>query len=279
MTMLSDKVFETASGREEMRLSYSGGTDSCLILAALLSNQKIDEWIARDKFIIYTTPYAKKEDPLIWKRIIDAGFPIRFLDYDLLGNDTGDSVMLTGEGNAYGTWHKIMMSDFTEAEIFTGSYSGIKSKVEAWFLKREPSGLTRDFFDKLITTYGDSKMSLYQAWSLFEHHCAEQCYMFRQGAYSDGPVTIDPNKNSVWFMMDNDFWDVCEYESQSRLYTSDDTLKYSSLKYIADWMGWSTVCKKRKISSQIIVPKIIRKSQIYSDHSYTENTNLNEHNV
>lgn len=279
MSRLSDGVFQAAGDKEELRLSYSGGTDSCLILAALLSNRRIDEWIDGDRFVIYTTPHAKKEDPLIWNRIIELGYPIRFLDYDILGTDTGNSLMLTGEGNAYGTWHKIMTPDFTEAELFTGSYTHMKSKVQAWFLRREPSGLAWEFFDKLILTYGDSDGSLYQAWSLFEHRCAEQCYMFRQGAYGGGPVTIDPGKNSRWFMMDNDFWDMCEYESQARIYTSDDTLKYSSLKYIADWMKWSHVHKKRKISSQFMIPKIIRKSQIYSDFSYTENTNLNEHKL
>ena len=279
MTRLSDDVFQDVDGKAELRLSYSGGTDSCLILAALLSNRRIDEWIASDKFVIYTTPHAKKEDPLIWNRIIESGYPIRFLDYDLLSHDTSDSLMLTGEGNAYGTWHKIMTPDFTEAELFTGSYVNMKPKVQEWFLRREPSGLTADFFDKLITTHGDVEMSLYQAWSLFEHLCAEQCYMFRQSAYGLGPVTIDPGKNSRWFMMNNDFWDVCEYESQERLHISDDTLKYSSLKYIANWMRWSNVQKKRKISSQFMIPKIIRKSQIYSDHSYTENINLNEHTV
>lgn len=277
MSQLSDRVFNAAQGRRELRLSYSGGTDSCLILAALMNNPKINEWINNDKFIIYTTPFAKKEDPDIWDRIIDAQLPVRFLDYDAISLDTTDNLMLTGEGNAYGTWFKIMMRDFAETDIFSTTYSTMKERMQDWFISRESSGLAWDFFNQLITVRGESSMSPYQAWALFENTCAEQCYMIRQCAYGVGPVRIDPHNGLMWFMQDKNFWDMCEYESRSRLYTTDDTLKYSALRYIAKWMNWDTVRPKRKISSQIIIPKIIRKSQIYSDNSYTKDVNLNEY--
>lgn len=271
---ISNDIFDKAEGIDEICVSYSGGTDSCLVLAALWSNPRIKNWIDRNKFVIHTTPHAKKEDPAIWNRILEANLPLKFLDYDALSIDQSEKLMVDGEGNGYPVWFKVMSREFTDHELFNTNISQVKDKAEKWFIKGDPSGVTWEFFNKLISTSPSDIETLVQAWALFENTCAQQCYMLRVSAYGIGPVQITPRNNWRWFMADSDFWDVCAYEQHNRIYTTDDTLKYQVLKYVSDWMGWTEVKTKKKISSQILVPKLLRKSQIFSDLSHTGGTQL-----
>ena len=196
------------------------------------------------------------------------------MDYDALSLDQSNSMMVSGEGDGYCVWFKVMSKFFTDEEIFVRPYLELRPKVEQWFTSRDKSGVTWDFFNKLIESSDHEIITLFQAWSLFESTCAQQCYLFRVSAYGKGPVQAAPRNNWVWFMADPDFWDMCEYETQNRIYTSDATLKYQPLKYIANWMGWADIQTKKKISSQILIPKLLRKNKIYSDMSYTGDTTL-----
>lgn len=274
MAKLSNRIFDRLEEFDELRLSYSGGTDSALALAALWSNPRINDWISRGKFVIHTTPHAKKEDPLIWNRIVDANIPLKFLDYDLLGLDNSNAMMVSGEGDGYCVWFKVMSKSFTDSEIFQTPLQDLRPRIEEWFLSGDQTGITWEFFNKLIQSSEQEITTLFQAWSLFEGACTQQCYLFRVSAYSNGPVRIAPRNNWVWFMADPDFWDMCAYEAQNKIYTSDDTLKFKPLRYIADWMGWSEIRTKKKLSSQILIPKLLRKSQILSDMTYTDEVDL-----
>lgn len=271
---ISDGIFDRAEGKDELRISYSGGTDSALALAGLWSNHRIQEWIARGKFIIYTTPHAKKEDPGIWDRIVTENIPLRFMDYDELSVDESNSFMVSGEGDGYCVWFKVMSRAFTDHEIFVKPLNEIMPKVEQWFLTRDKSAITWDFFRKLIETADYEIATLFQAWSLFEATCAQQCYLLRVSAYGRGPAKLAPRHDWAWFMADSDFWDVCEYETRNKIYTSDSTLKFKPLKYISNWMGWTSIQTKKKISSQILIPKLIRKNQIFSDMTHTGDVSL-----
>jgi hypothetical protein len=277
---ISDSVFDKITPETELRISYSGGTDSCLTLAGLLSNSRIKPWLDSKKFVVYTTMFAKLEDSLIWDRLLSMNVPLRLLDYDSLNTDTSNFFMVTGDGDGYGTWWQMMfdktLSDitFSDEEIFIDSYESKKEKLQKWFLYREPSGLCWDFFNELMTTSPDKIENLEQAWSWFENSMAIQCYMFRSCSYGIGDVKITPRSNWFWFMCDTDFSDMCEYESRNKLYTSDNLFKYQCLKYISNWMGWTDVKLKNKFYSQIKVPKIFRKNLIYSDYTYSDQSKL-----
>lgn len=273
---ISDRVFDQVEPGAELRLSYSGGTDSCTALAGLMSNERIKPWLDAKKFVIYTTSYAKIEDPWIWNRIITQNIPVRLLDYDALNGDTSKFFMVTGDGDGYGTWWQMMFDPtlspnitFSDQEIFIDTYDSKKDKLSKWFLSREGSGLCWDFFQAMMELSPDKIENIEQAWSWFENSIAIQCFMFRPAAYGLGPVQITPRKNWYWFMCDVDFSDMCEYESRNKFYASDNIFKYQCLRYIADWMGWPEIKVKNKFYSQIKVPKLNRKNLIYSDYSFT----------
>lgn len=276
MTSISNSILDQLEPEAELRLSYSGGTDSCTALAALLSNSRIEPILKANKFIIYTTSYAKIEDPLIWKRIISMNIPLRLLDYDLLNKDQSKYLMVTGDGDGYGTlWQ--MMSDrsvnsdilFTDEEIFFDSFESAKSKLEKWFLSGEGSGLCWEFFQELMSISPNKIENIEQAWLWFENNLTAQCFMFRPSAYGVGDVKICPRSNWVWYMNDCNLSDMCDYESKNKLYPSNSVNKYQCLKYIADWMQWTDIKVKSKFYSQIKIPKLIRKNLIYSDLSYS----------
>lgn len=273
---ISDKIFDALGPDTEIRLSYSGGTDSCTALAGLLSNPRIKPWLDSKKFVIYTTSYAKVEDPLIWKRIISMDIPIRFLDYDSLNTDESKFFMVTGDGDWFGTLWQTMFDitlnphiTFTNQEIFIDTYSSKKEKLEKWFLSLESTGLCWDFFQELMELNPYKVENIHQAWNWFEDCAAVQCFMYRPTAYGIGPVRVTPRKNWSWFVGDAAFSDLCMYESKNKFYTNDNILKYQCLRYIADWMGWSDIKFKNKFYSQFKIPKLNRKNLIYSDLSFT----------
>jgi hypothetical protein len=272
MRNLSDKIFDKVRGQQELRICYSGGTDSATTLASLMSNERIKPLLKENRFIIYTTPFAKIEDPAIWNRIVQEHIPLRFLDYDKLAEDSNDHIMVTGDGEGYGTWWQMLTPEFSNEDIFLTSIKSSMLKLERWFLNKDPSGFGLMFF-KEIMSLNSNISNLQQAWTWFENCVAIQCYMYRATAYSKGNVQVTPRNNWIWFMADKDFWDMCDYESYSNLYTDDKLIKYQCLKYIANWMG-TEIVTKNKINSQILVPKIIRKSQIFNDNSYSSNIRI-----
>ena len=274
MQSITDQIFLNAQGYDELRLSYSGGTDSTLAFTALMSNSKINQWIEQNKFIIYTTPFAKVEDPTMWQRILDLNLPLRLIDYDRLNVETDNYFMVTGDGEGYGTWWQIIMDEFTDDEIFKSTFQSMIPKLEQWFISREPSGVAYKYFIDLMTHSDHGIDNLQQAWTWFENCVAIQCYSYRASAYAHGDVRITPRKNWHWFMTNKDFWDMCDYQAKEIMYTTDSTLKYTALKYIANWLGVNDIIKKNKFYSQFAIPKLIRKSKIYQDLSYSQGTDL-----
>lgn len=270
---ISNSIFDRAQDYDELRISYSGGTDSLFTLAALLDNPRSKKWVDQNKFIIYTTPYAKIEDVAVWQRLIQMNLPMMYADYEALNFDKSNYFMVTGEGENYGTWWQMMTAEFSNDQIFKLPYNAIIKQLEQWCLNREPSGLAWDYIRELIKLSNIEIKNLHQAWNWVERSLATQCFVFRPTIYGSGEVYTTPNKNWSWFPADIDFWDMCDYAvSSEKVIFNDSLIKYQCLKFIANWMGWSDVRPKKKFNSQIVIPKFIRKNRIFSDMTWDTNT-------
>lgn len=272
MDKLSTDLIQQVPPDGSLRLAYSGGTDSCLALAAILQNPLSNRLVAENRFVIATTPAAKYEDVEIWNKIQQSRLPIELMSYDEEFYRPG-VVNVSGEGEGFSEWFKPMKRVFSDDEVFTAPYHTVEFKVRTWFNTREPTGIAWEYFNAL--TKHHQCPTLFHAWHCFEGMCAEQCSRFRSTAYNSSPqVMCEPKGRWNWIFMDSDFWDMCEYQSSANIYRTEDTLKYTSLQYIAQWMGWSSVKPKPKRSSQILIPKLFYKQQIFTDSTYSTDMRL-----
>lgn len=258
-------------GAEYIYISYGGGVDSCTLLAAMLQHPKSHRWIKENRLIIYTTRYAQREDPLVWNRIVEMGLPLRYLNYDDLMADPGNWMLVTGDvepvwGSAYTPIAKGYVPD---DKLFSGPWQ----ILEKYFMTKDPSGLAWSYFHDIQATAPFEIKTCFQAWWWFEWCTNTQCYMFRLAAYSNSPTVspdiVYPGKKQFWVLANTDMWDHGAYVTANRLIPEDmSLLKMHSLKYTADWMGWSEPRPKPKIYSQFIIPKRVHKTHIWNDFSW-----------
>jgi hypothetical protein len=255
-------------GYEYIMLSYGGGVDSCTLLAAMLQNPAAERWLKDRRLIIRTTGFAQREDPLVWKRIVEMDLPLEYHNYDDLMRDQRNWMLVTGDvepvwGSAFTT---LPQGHVPDDELFSGDYN----RLESWFLSKEPSGLAWDYFRDIQRTAPFEVKTNFQAWWWFEWCTNTQCYMFRPAAYSDcaeiKPEMVYPGSKMFWVLANTDMWDHGAYVTGNRLIPEDlSLLKIHSLRYLADWMGWSEPRPKPKIFSQMIIPKRISKLRIWND--------------
>lgn len=264
-------------GYEYIMLSYGGGVDSCTLLAAMLQNPAAERWINDRRLIIRTTGFAQREDPLVWKRLVELDLPLEYHNYDDLMRDQRNWMLVTGDvepvwGSAFTTLPQGYVPD---DELFSGDYN----QLESWFLEKEPSGLAWDYFRDIQRTAPFEVKTNFQAWWWFEWCTNTQCYMFRPAAYSDcieiAPGMVYPGSKMFWVLANTDMWDHGAYVTANRLIPENlSQLKIHSLRYLADWMGWSEPRPKPKIFSQMIIPKRISKLRIWNDLSWDKKEDI-----
>jgi hypothetical protein len=261
-------------------LSYGGGVDSCMMLAALLQNPAAAPWLAERRLILKTTRFAQVEDPIVWNRIVELDLPLEYLSYDDLQRDTRRWMMVTGDvepvwGSAYVPLAKDWLTQ-------TKRYSGNWQTLEKLFLNEEPSGLAWEYFRDLQATAPFEVKTCMQAWWWFEWCTNTQCYLYRFVAYSDcEQISADrvfPGSKLFWFLGHTDMWDHGAYVTAERLIPENlNFLKLHCLRYTADWMGWSDPKPKPKVFSQLIIPKRVSKMRIFDDLSWdSEEEIINE---
>jgi hypothetical protein len=258
-------------------LSYGGGVDSCTLLAAMLQHPKANRYIKENKLIIRTTSFGKREDPLVWNRLVEMNLPMEFHNYDDLLNDERRWLFVTGDvepvwGSAFVTLPEKMLN---KEDLFAGNWR----LLEPWFLEKDPGGLAWEYFRDLQATAPFEIKTCFQAWWWFEWCTNTQCYMFRISGYSHFPTLspdiIYPGKKVFWFLANTDMFDHGAYVTANRLIPEDmSLLKIHSLKYLADWMGWSEFRPKPKIFSQAVIPKHIGKLRIWNDLTWDNNEDL-----
>lgn len=267
-----DEMYHQAesNGLTEIRISWSGGIDSNFMLAAIVQHPRSRKWLDEKKISIYTTAYSRREDPVIWNWVMQSGIPVHYLNYDWLGNDTGPWMLVTGEGEPYGTmfWdnHK---KNVSESDLRWGHWS----KLESYFIEKDPSGLCWDYMRELIAASPIPIETCYHAWWWFESAVEGQNYLYRLCAYSDveliDPTLVYPGGKTFWFLGNQDFADHGIYSVVNRQ-IPDDILQVKPRlrEFVAKWQGWPEARPKERFFSQMMIPKRIRKTRIYEDLSW-----------
>lgn len=261
-------------GYEYIYISYGGGVDSCTIGAAMLQHPQAQRWLDESRLIIKTTRFAQREDPIVWNRLVEMNVPLEYLDYDeLTTKDTRNWMMVTGDVEpVWGSCYPSVTKDFlNEQDRYTAPWQ----RLEPYMLARDPSGLGWEYFQALMKTAPFEIKTCFQAWWWFEWCTNTQCYMFRIPSYSSAgvidPRFVFPGTKLFWTLGYTDMWDHGAYVTANRLIPENPRfLKLHSLKYLADWMKWSSPRPKSKVHSQFIIPKYIHKMKIYNDLSWSK---------
>jgi hypothetical protein len=261
------------NGIDEIRISWSGGIDSNYVLAAIMQHPKSVPWLADKKIAVYTTRFAKREDSMIWDWLMQSDLPVRYLDYGQLSQEPGNWMLVTGEGEPYGTMFSGLHNGYVEHTKWSHWHG-----MEPYFLSRDPSGLGWDYFKALMATSPIPIETCYHAWWYFENSVESQCYLYRLSAYSEAPVInpqlVYPGTRTFWFLADQAFADHGAYQVVNQL-IDDDTnrCKWHLQQYTADWLG-KEPWLKRRFMSQAMVPKRVHKWRIYDDLSWDREDNL-----
>lgn len=263
------ELYQQADKNEykEIRIAWSGGIDSTFALAAIMQNM----YYGYD-FSVWTTTYAKRENPLVWNWLMNSGLKVEFMDYNQLGNDNSNYMLVTGDGDPYGVMYTTLANGYTK-DIFGDDWD----KLEHLFIIKDPTGLAWDYFKELMSISPTPIKNCHQAWHWFEQ-CTDQDFMFRFAAYCNNPI-IDkdkflPGKKLFWFLDSQDFADHGLYSTINDTPTNTKQIKTKLREYISNWMKLNDVMTFDKHSSQLLIPKSIHKWKIYDDLSWDRETNL-----
>ena len=261
----------------DIRIAWSGGTDSNFILSAVMQHPLTESW--KDRITILTTRYAKREDPEIWNWVMSSGLKIDMLNYDTLMCDQSNWMLVTGEGDMYGTMFPDAHKKYTDSH--EQMYWDDWHSMEKFFTENDPFDISWDYFKALMQLSPIPIETSYHAWWWFESNLTEQCFLFRSNAYST--VTdirqdrVFPGKSLFGFLANQDFLDHGFYCAVNRLIKTDPAqMKHHLLQHVANWQGWQCIHPKLKFFSQGLVPKRIHKWRIYDDMSWDRGTNLLE---
>lgn len=273
----SNQLFDHAEHMQatEIRICWSGGIDSSFILAAIMSNSRSHAWRMQNRIVIYTTMYARREDETLWNWVMQSGMPVRFLDYNKIDQDDSNWLMVTGDGEPYGT----MFSGLTFGKIDNCNWGHWKL-LEPWFLEKDTTGLAWDYFNELMNTSNIPVETCYHAWWRFETTVDPgQCYFYRMCAYSNqsniNPAHAYPGQKIFWFLSSQEFANHGAYVILNKLVPDDPKMIKPHLQeYTARWQGHTNYGKIR-FFSQALVPKRIVKWRIYDDLSWDNIPNLN----
>jgi len=275
-----DEMYDQAerNGLTEIRISWSGGIDSNFVLAAIMMHPRSKPWLAAGRISVYTTMYARREDQELWDWVMQSGLPVHYLNYDQLGNDTGPWLLVTGEGEPYGTMFWNNHQKYIEPEDLRW---GHWSKLETYFMVKDPSGLSWDYMKALVAASPIPIETCYHAWWWFEACVEGQNYLYRLSAYSDvnviDPALVYPGGKTFWFLGSQDFADHGLYSVLNKKIPDEvDLVKPRLREFVARWQGWAEAKPKKRFYSQMMIPKRIRKNRIYDDLTWDTGDNLEE---
>lgn len=263
---------------DKIFLSYSGGSDSSLLVAAFFQNPRLKKWIKHSKVYILTSRFAQREDPEIWTKLLSYDVPFVSIDYDSLINDQSNWMLVSGEGEPYGTFF-ISQTDavLPPNEQLLSPWN----HIEKVFLRREPSGLAWSYFQNLMKLAPFPVETLHQAWWWYENCVDRQDDMFRYNAFSSYPILrkdcVGHGDRCFYFLSGQNFLDHAAYLILNKKNSNKDKIKYRSDEYVSKWMGFSQVKIKPKFYSMDKVPRHNYKLRIFDDWSWDAINNLDEY--
>lgn len=220
-----DAMYDQAEANaiEEIRISWSGGIDSNYVLAAIMQHPRSRSWLQDHRIVVYTTNFARREDPLVWNWIMRSELPVRYIDYSTMSQDATRWMLVTGEGEPYGTMFSALHAGHVEHTKWSHWHG-----MESYFMSKDPSGLGWDYFRALMETSPIPVETCYQAWWYFENSVESQCYLYRLSAYSDAdkidPELVYPGTRTFWFLADQSFADHGAYVVTNRLIATMPTV-------------------------------------------------------
>lgn len=275
-----DDMYDQAEqhGYDEIRISWSGGIDSNFVIAAIMQHPRSKTWIDNNRISVYTTRFARREDIVMWDWLMASGLPVRYIDYEELVKDTSNWMLVTGEGEPYGTMFSTLHINHVDRSQWQWGHWSI---MEKYFLHKDPTGLCWEYFQELMTSSPIPIETCYHAWWYFENSVESQCYLYRLAAYSTEPIIdpaiVYPGKKTFWFLGCQDLANHGAYIVTNKLMPEESNLVKPHLRqYLADWMGWTEAKPKARFFSQNLIPKRVNKWRIYEDLSWDRETNLKE---
>lgn len=261
-------------GVERICLSYSGGSDSALLVSAALRNNEALKWISSGRLEILATRMSQREDPMMWDRIKRTGIKIRVLNYDQLMRED-DWMLVTGEGEPYGTF-------FLEETSMVISKEGPLLKpwkdLQGLFTRREPSGLAWEYFQNLMAIAPFTVNTMHQACWWLEACIDRQDDPLRYNAFTglDHIRTdcIGHGQRCFSFLAGQEFLDHAAFVILEKMVSDRDHIKIKSDEYTSRWMGYDEIKIKPKFYSQDRVPRHVHKLRIFDDWSWDNVPNL-----
>ena len=270
-----DAIYDHAEKQnyKEIRISWSGGIDSNFALAAIFKHPRSKPWIKDKKISIWTSYYAKNEEPSIWNWIIKNDLPIHFINYEQLAKDKSPYLFVTGDGDPWGSTFFDLHANFVDkSQLSWGHWTLLKP----FFLSRDKTGLTWDYFQELIRSSTVPIESCFHAWWWFEC-CTTQDFVYRMASYNQEPISEEslPGKKIFWFFHDQGFFDHSLFSLLKNKINNDNrNPKLKLIEYIANWQSWDKNKTLNKFFSQRLIPKRIYKWKIYEDLSWDRDIKL-----
>lgn len=272
------QALESASsvGARTIYLSYSGGSDSILIFSAMMSNPISREMIRNGSIVVLTNRHAQREDPEAWQKVLESGARLSVIDYDGLIRDDGDWMMITGDGECYGTMFVNAGSGYLPRENMCIMHWQNLARL---FLDRDFTGLAWDYFRQLMSMAPFRVETVHQAWWWFEQCLDRQDDFMRFNAFSSRQdIRLDCVGHSpriFQFFGGQDFLDHAAYNVLGdRQPPSSDRIKIRSDEYSSRWLGLDQVKNRPKYYSQDRIIRCVHKQRIFDDHSWDSVTDL-----
>lgn len=255
---------------ETIYLSYSGGSDSSLLVAAFMQNSKSQKWLRENKIKILTSRFAQREDPELWCKLRNLQIPFKSIDYDSLIKDTDNWMIISGEGEPYGTFFINQTKGILPPDQQLSTSWKILEKL---FITREPSGLAWSYFVHLMRLAPFDVQTLHQAWWWYENCVDRQDDMFRYNAFSSNKEirtdAIGHGNRCFYFFNGQDFIDHAAYLIlENQLPHHRDFIKFRSDEYTSRWLGYSEIKIKPKFYSMDKIPRHNYKLRIFDDFSW-----------
>lgn len=256
-------------GADRIYLSYSGGSDSCLAVSAFLSHPETLRWVREDRIELLATRMSQREDPLMWSRLRQIGIRIRPIDYGSLLDDDSKWMLVSGEGEPYGTFFlRSIDPSIDQSAPMLQEWR----QIEPVFLDRDPSGLAWDYFSDLMNRAPFDVNTVHQAFWWLENCIDRQDDMMRYNVFSTMPKIrtdcIGHGQRCFYFLGGQDFADHAAYVILRKRPKVRDLIKFKSDQYTSRWMGYDEVAIKPKFYSQDRVPRMVNKLRIFSDWSW-----------
>lgn len=261
---LVDDIFKNANDRT-VYLSYSGGIDSLVVLAAVQRNPQYNEYIESERFKLALNSSSIDENQEFFFRNILPSIPITVVDFNSLMLDD-DAYIVTGE---YGD-HVISSSDVLSLLKFDENFDLMSNWNEILhLLKSRPA----ENFEKYIELCMIAKKN-----QPFEIESSNQLVWWVNQCYASQHELTQPyfwSKQTDLSGLDNDskvfrfFYNPkfvtysYEYMSTNPVYNTYKSARQFPKEYIFNHFNNESIMSKGKVYSQRLISRIVYKTQIW----------------